>query len=539
MTGARPKLLLFSHICSPVYVTGAEKLLLSFAKEMNRSFDCVLVVPREGAIAQAARQHGMAVETLDLPLCIAMYVALPHLGAELNSLIHSHAWEPLVELLLRHRPAYVWANTCVHPLPAIAAKALGIPVVWALMETINPNSHRAQAAEVIDTYSDRIVGISRTVLEPLQGRAQAAKTFVLPPFIDRDELLPGTWEANRHQHRRSHGWGEHHRVAGYIASTIYPNKGLREFVEAVLPIAAADSRVRMLIVGNSADDEYIASCRELIRKARLDDRAAWVRFAERIETVYPAMDIVIVPSLLKEGFGMAALEGMTFGKPVVSFASGGLTEIHEATGSSEYLVNPGDIAGLRRLAQTLLADDALRAETGRMSELAANLNFGIEAFRSRLDAFARGLPPPSDGQLLHTGLARGSDSSVYWIEHAKKRPFPSDTHLLRHGFRFEDVKTLPDEKLAKFPTGTPMFLPEELQPAPPAPPPVAPPQAPSRKSRRRRRTRPSGRTRARLSRSRRRVRGRSRARSRAKRPAGTARRSGSRRRRAAARRHRR
>ncbi|MBB6732574.1 glycosyltransferase family 4 protein [Cohnella zeiphila] len=528
MTGAKPKLLLFSHICSPIYVTGAEKLLLSFAKELNRSFDCVLVVPREGAIAQAARQFGIPVETLDLPLCIALYVALPHLENELNDLIQSHAWAPLVELLMRHRPAYVWANTCVHPLPAIAAGALGIPVIWALMETINPNSHRAHAAGVIETNSDRIVGISRTVLEPLQGVATPGKMLVLPPFINRDELLPDTWEAHRQRHRRSHGWGEHHRVAGYIASTIYPNKGLKEFVEAVLPIAAADSRVRLLIVGNSSDDEYTASCRQLIRKAGLEDRAAWVRFAERIEAVYPAMDVVIVPSLLKEGFGMAALEGMTFGKPVISFASGGLSEIHEATGSTEYLVAPGDVPGLRRLAQALLSDDGLRAETGRRNEMAARLSFGIDAFRGRLDAFIGQLPPPSDGQLFSSGLVRGSDPSVYWIEQAKKRPFPSDEHLRQHGFRFEDIMTIPDERLRKFPNGTPMFFVGEMQ-QPPSGPPAGAPPAKGRSTRRRRRASRSERTRARLSRGRKKARTRSRAKPRA-RPGRRMRRAGRRRR---------
>ena len=560
MTGfvAKPRLLLFSHICSPNYFTGAEKLLLSFVKEMTHSFECVLIVPREGAIARAARLHGIPVDTLDVPLSIAMYVALPHLGNELNELIRSEAWVPLVELLLRHRPAYVWTNTCVHPLPAIAAKALGIPVIWALMETINPNSHRGQAASVVDAYSDRIVGISHTVLEPIPAETRAAKAFVLSPLLNRDELLPGTWAANRYRQRRSHGWGEQHRVAGYIASTIYPNKGLQEFLEAMLPIAAADPRVRMLIVGNSADDGYFGACRAMVRRARLEDRVAWVPFAERIEAVYPAMDVVVVPSLLAEGFGMAALEGMMFGKPVVSFASGGLAEIHEAVGGADFLVQPGDVGGLTARAAALLGSDALRLEVGRRNEQEASRLFGVEAFRSRLAAFVARLPPPSDGRLLHSGLVRGSGTAVYWIEHAKRRPFPSDDHFLRLGFRFADVVRLPDERLLPMPLGDPMLageapagnpgLPRQTPADPPAPP--APPAggALPRRGRggaRKGRSRRSGRTRARLS-NRRKIKARGRSRSKARagsrarsRPARPARRAGSRRSRAGAKRHRR
>lgn len=449
----RPKLMLFSHICSPVYYTGAEKLLLSLAKEMHRLFHCVLVVPKEGAIANAARQHGIEVRVLDIPLSIAMYVAMPHLHSELQDLRMSSAWERLVSLLRSERPSYVWVNTCVHPLPAIAAKALGIPTIWALMETIMDGSHRHEAARVVDLHSDRIVGISRTVLSPFNDPDLSHKTTVLSPFLNRDELLPDSWAFNRLRHRRSHGWGEQHRVAGYIASTIYPNKGLKEFLQALLPTAASDSRVRLLVVGNPTDDDYMLECKELVRKAGLSDRVAWVRFAERIEYVYPAMDLVVVPSLVAEGFGMAALEGMMFGKAVVSFASGGLAEIHEATNNGDYLVERGDVEGLSKVAAVLLQDDEKREAVGRRSAKKANELFGVEAFRHELEAFAASLPLA--GEELPS-LVKGSGPAVYWVEHGRKRPFPSAEAFLAHGFRFEDVTELSDERLAMLPYGEPM-----------------------------------------------------------------------------------
>lgn len=45
---------------------------------------------------------------------------------------------------------------------------------------------------------------------------------------------------------------------------------------------------------------------------------------------YTAMDIVVIPSMVKEGFGMTALEGLYFAKPVIAFNQGGLSELMES-----------------------------------------------------------------------------------------------------------------------------------------------------------------------------------------------------------------
>ncbi|WP_168735945.1 glycosyltransferase family 4 protein [Cohnella fermenti] len=450
-------MLVFSHICSPEFITGAEKLLLSFLRELHRLFHCVLVVPREGAIAEAARRHGVEIAVLDIPLSIAMYIAAPHLSAELDNLRRHTAWEQLVALLQREEPSYVWVNTCVHPLPAMAAKALGVPTIWSLMETINDGSHRDEAARIVATYSDRIVGISKTVLAPIPSGAHA-KAAVLPPFLNREELLPDSWPMARLRQRRSQGWSEHHLVAGYIASALYPNKGLKDFVQAMLPLAALDSRVRLLVIGNPDEDaDYVRSCRELIQKAGLADRVSWIRFADRIEYVYPMMDVVVVPSLIAEGFGMTALEGMVFGKPVVAYASGGLEEILQATGNAAYLVKPGDISGLTTAIATLLQNEKLRSEVGAAGARAAEETFGRDAFREQLTALVSGLPARQPPALQ--GLVRGRGPTVYYIEHGRRRSFPSEAVFHGLGFRFEDVQDVPDHRLSLIPHGPPMELP--------------------------------------------------------------------------------
>lgn len=454
MSGLKPKLLLFSHICSPVFVTGAEKLLILFARELIHRFHCVLVVPTEGIIAERAREIGIRVIVLEIPLSISLYTAAPTIAEEIENLKKHPSWNKLHTLLADERPSYVWVNTTVHPLPAIAAKSLGIPTIWTLMETIMDTPNRDTAVGFIASHSDVIIGISHTTLNPLQGQQGMARTFMLPPYLNHEEMHPGSWLHHRISLRQQFGWGENHRVAGYIAATIYPSKGLEQFIQAMLPIAAADVRARFLILGNPVDETYYRNCQTLVHTSGYADRFVFHPFVEQIQQVFPAMDVVVVSSLVSEGFGMTALEGLAFGKGVVAFASGGLSEILTVTGNEMFLASTGDVAGLTARTNLLLGNDELRNAIGQRNAQAAQSVFGIEAFRARLEVLMALLPPAG---WIQSSLLRGSGPTVYLVENGSRRPFVSEKAFLRRGYRFEDVNVVSDEGLLLLPAGAPIL----------------------------------------------------------------------------------
>ena len=58
------------------------------------------------------------------------------------------------------------------------------------------------------------------------------------------------------------------------------------------------------------------------------------------------------------------LEAMAHGRPVVASAVGGIPELVE-DGVTGYLVEPGDVAGLRAAIEKVLADPALRRRMGQ------------------------------------------------------------------------------------------------------------------------------------------------------------------------------
>lgn len=105
--------------------------------------------------------------------------------------------------------------------------------------------------------------------------------------------------------------------------------------------------------------------------------------------------IGIVPSLLPEAFGLAALEGQALGRPVIAAAHGGLVDVvsHEETG---LLVPPGDAEALSCAIDRLLGDTQLRARLGDQARKRAE-RFTTTNVLPRVEAlYARVRPPAAD-----------------------------------------------------------------------------------------------------------------------------------------------
>jgi glycosyltransferase involved in cell wall biosynthesis len=93
------------------------------------------------------------------------------------------------------------------------------------------------------------------------------------------------------------------------------------------------------------------------------DRIRLLGYRADREVLLDAADVCVVPSVWEEAFGLAALEAMARGKPVVATAVGGIPEIvrHGVTG---LLVPPADERRLADAIAALLVDGAAAARMG-------------------------------------------------------------------------------------------------------------------------------------------------------------------------------
>jgi glycosyltransferase involved in cell wall biosynthesis len=91
-----------------------------------------------------------------------------------------------------------------------------------------------------------------------------------------------------------------------------------------------------------------------VRELGFEDRAMFLGNVAAIETVLPVAKLMLLPSD-SESFGLAALEAMACGVPVIGTAAGGLPEV-VADGACGYLKPVGDVEGMADAALRLLED---------------------------------------------------------------------------------------------------------------------------------------------------------------------------------------
>jgi glycosyltransferase involved in cell wall biosynthesis len=149
--------------------------------------------------------------------------------------------------------------------------------------------------------------------------------------------------------------------------TVEPRKGLKYLIEALGQLRAHPWTLD--VVGSMQNDHH-AELVELACSLDLDRR---IRFHGRVDDddvvdLLNGADIYVSPSL-GEGFGLAVLEAMEAGLPIVTSRAGALPELiaHEQTG---LLVPPADTSALAAALLRLLLDPQLRQDLGRAAALA-------------------------------------------------------------------------------------------------------------------------------------------------------------------------
>jgi glycosyltransferase involved in cell wall biosynthesis len=146
-------------------------------------------------------------------------------------------------------------------------------------------------------------------------------------------------------------------AARFRLESIY---GLHHLVAAFARLA--DARARLVIYGQGGQRPALERQAGDLGVA---DRVAFPGFVphERVPAALAALDVFVMPSIVPEAFGVAAVEASAVGRPVVASAIGGLPEVVE-DGQTGYLVRPGDEAALADRLSALVADHDLRARLG-------------------------------------------------------------------------------------------------------------------------------------------------------------------------------
>ncbi|TDX42927.1 hypothetical protein C7954_11938 [Halanaerobium congolense] len=111
-----------------------------------------------------------------------------------------------------------------------------------------------------------------------------------------------------------------------------------------------DNNVHLFLVG---EGKLLNEHKEYVKNLNLNDRVHFLGFRNDIERILKTSDIVVLSSFW-EGFGLAAVEGMAAGKPVIASDVSGLRKVVKGAG---LLFEQGNEKELADIINKLIKDD--------------------------------------------------------------------------------------------------------------------------------------------------------------------------------------
>jgi N-acetyl-alpha-D-glucosaminyl L-malate synthase BshA len=201
----------------------------------------------------------------------------------------------------------------------------------------------------------------------------AERIEVIPNFVDTELFSPGKEPC----HRASLAPGGE-KIVMHV-SNFRPVKRIEDVVEVFARIREKVP-ARLVFVGDGPERPRAVQRAEALG---VRDDVAFLGKHASVEVLLACADLFLLPSE-SESFGLAALEAMASGAPVVASNAGGLPEVIEQ-GVSGYLLPVGDVEGMAAAGIRLLTDERHHAEIAAAARDRTIREFSSDAVVSRYE----------------------------------------------------------------------------------------------------------------------------------------------------------
>jgi N-acetyl-alpha-D-glucosaminyl L-malate synthase BshA len=193
--------------------------------------------------------------------------------------------------------------------------------------------------------SDRVTAVSRW----LETRTREIFKFggvidVIPNFVDTDHFHP---VASHPMRGRFASAGE--KIVLH-SSNFRPVKNVQAVIDVFAGVAS-HVPARLLLLGEGPERR---AAEERAREHRISDRVLFLGNHQFVEHFISLADLFLLPSW-HESFGLAALEAMSAGVPVLVTNVGGAPEVI-TNGVDGYVVDPRDVPEMIAISRRILTD---------------------------------------------------------------------------------------------------------------------------------------------------------------------------------------
>lgn len=193
--------------------------------------------------------------------------------------------------------------------------------------------------------SDGITAVSKYLAEETSEVFKIEKEIkVVHNFFDSTRFKPGRTDCTRSEFAADDEFLIMH------VSNFRPVKRTLDVIDTFEKILA-ELPAKLVLIGEGPDTIL---ARRQITKRGLSDKIVFLGNQNRVEAILPCADLFLIPSE-EESFGLAALEALACGVPVIGTSGTGLTEVVDDF-QNGFLLPVGDTGSMARAAVSLLKD---------------------------------------------------------------------------------------------------------------------------------------------------------------------------------------
>ncbi|MFQ5647675.1 MAG: glycosyltransferase family 4 protein [Candidatus Aenigmatarchaeota archaeon] len=276
----------------------------------------------------------------------------------------------LFRILLRTRPDVVVSNNGGYPAGEmnlaviIAAKLVRIKRKILIIHNYPKRKAAFPSLEffldkAVSFSSDVIVTVSRAVSIQLNKmRAFSKRVIWIHNGIStkkKEDLPP----SKRYQHL---GISKRGKVIGFIG-VLEERKGLLYLAKALPYVLKKFPNTKLIIIGKG-DEEYLAKLKGLCESLGIEKNVIFTGHVPNALQFMECFNVLVLPSIKYESFGLVILEAMLYKKPVIVTSSGGMKEvvIDKKTG---FIINPRDDKALADKISYMFANPDVSKKMGK------------------------------------------------------------------------------------------------------------------------------------------------------------------------------
>jgi N-acetyl-alpha-D-glucosaminyl L-malate synthase BshA len=238
----------------------------------------------------------------------------------------------------------------------LKAEGIKIPMVTTLHGTditlVGNHPFYKPAVSFSINKSDVVTSVSQNLKDETYKLFNIKKEIhVIPNFIELDKIKI---DSNIACHRSVMA-NPNEKIITHI-SNFRKVKRIPDIIEIFYKIQQQIPS-KLMMVGDGPEKEVAEN---LCQKLGISDKVIFFGNSNEIDKILSYTDLFLLPSET-ESFGLAALEAMAWGVPVISSNSGGLPEVN-FEGVSGYLSDVGNTDEMAQNAIKILKDDAVLAK---------------------------------------------------------------------------------------------------------------------------------------------------------------------------------